>query len=143
MRQNDSLVLRRLLMPLGRCGDKRDRDIPSNPIVVRLLLSQTMPLPSTNQLRLNTYKGLTMSETRRLPSMAGIRKLRSMSDQKSRARPSVVSAATFFVLVVFFQGVFELIFGDPIDARFLLQAVLAAAIITALNVLFERRRKRP
>ena len=41
-------------MPLGRCGDKRDRDIPSNPIVVRLLLSQTMPLPSTDQLRLNT-----------------------------------------------------------------------------------------
>ena len=32
----------------------RDRDIPSNPIVVRLLLSQTMPLPSTDQLRLNT-----------------------------------------------------------------------------------------
>ena len=91
--------------------------------------------------RLKT-KGLMMSETRRLPSMAGIRKLRSMSDQKSRARPSVVSAATFFVLVVFFQGVFELIFGDPIDARFLLQAVLVSAIITALNVLFERRRKR-
>ena len=91
--------------------------------------------------RLKT-KGLMMSETRRLPSRAGIRKLRSMSDEKTRARPSVVSAATFFVLVVFFQGVFELIFGDPIDARFLLQAVLVSAIITALNVLFQRWGKR-
>jgi hypothetical protein len=45
-------------------------------------------------------------------------------------------------LVVFFQWVFELIFGDPIDARFLLQAVLVSAIITALNVLFERWRNR-
>ena len=35
----------------------RDRDIPSNPIVVRLLLSQTMPLPSTDQLHLNTSAG--------------------------------------------------------------------------------------
>jgi|694.fasta_scaffold53141_6 membrane protein YdbS with pleckstrin-like domain len=68
-----------------------------------------------------------------------------MSDKESRLQSSVASAAIFFLLVVFFQLVFELIFGDPIDARFLLQAVLASAIITALNVIFEqwRFRRRP
>lgn len=87
-------------------------------------------------------EGLTMSETHRLPSMAGIRRLRGMSDQKGRARSSVASTTIFFILVVFFQWVLELIFGDPIDARFLLQAVLVSAIITALNVLFQRWGKR-
>ena len=74
--------------------------------------------------------------------MAGINKLRHMSDEEGRVRSSVASTAVFFILVVFFQLAFELIFGDPIDARFLLQAALVSAIITALNVFFERWRKR-
>jgi hypothetical protein len=65
-----------------------------------------------------------------------------MSEEKVGLRSSVASATIFFLLVVFFQVVFELIFGDAIDARFLLQAVLASAIITALNVMFEQWRIR-
>lgn len=46
------------------------------------------------------------------------------------------------MLVVIFQLVFEWIFGDAIDVRYLLQAVLASAIMTVLFVVFDRWRKR-
>ena len=65
-----------------------------------------------------------------------------MTDNPIRIRSSLASAALLFVLVVFFQLALELIFGDAIDARFLFQAVLTAAILTVLFGLFERWRKR-
>jgi hypothetical protein len=65
-----------------------------------------------------------------------------MADNRIRIRSSLASAAILFILVVFFQLVLELIFGDAIDARFLFQAVLTSAIMTVLFLLFERWRKR-
>lgn len=65
-----------------------------------------------------------------------------MSDNKSRTGSSIAFAAIFFILVVFFQLVFEWFFGDPIDARYLFQAVLTSAIMTVLFMLFDRWRRR-
>lgn len=68
-------------------------------------------------------------------------RLLPMTTTPSRMRP-LAAAVVFFLLVVFFQLLFEWIFGDTIDARYLLQAVLTSAIMTALFTLFTRRRTR-
>jgi hypothetical protein len=65
-----------------------------------------------------------------------------MSNNTPHSGTSVASVALFFMLVVIFQLVFEWIFGDAIDVRYLLQAVLASAIMTVLFVVFDRWRKR-
>ncbi|MCX6392217.1 MAG: hypothetical protein NTX95_06960 [Actinobacteria bacterium] len=64
-----------------------------------------------------------------------------MATTPSRMRP-LAAAVLFFLLVVFFQLLFEWIFGDTIDARYLFQAVLTSVIMTALFTLFTRRRAR-
>lgn len=55
---------------------------------------------------------------------------------------SVASAALFFAVVVLFQLLFEWIFGDAIDTRYLVQTAITAAIMTVLFTLFTRRRSR-
>jgi hypothetical protein len=54
----------------------------------------------------------------------------------------VAAAVLFFAVVVVFQLLFEWIFGDPIDTRYLVQVAITAAIVTVLFTLFTRRRLR-
>jgi hypothetical protein len=71
-----------------------------------------------------------------------VNRLLCISDNKRHTGSSIAFAAIFFILVVFFQLVFEWFFGDPIDARYLFQAVLTSAIMTVLFMLFDRWRRR-
>lgn len=54
----------------------------------------------------------------------------------------LAAAVLFFLLVVFFQLLFEWIFGDAIDARYLVQVAIASVIMTLLFTVFTRRRLR-
>jgi|688.fasta_scaffold97365_3 hypothetical protein len=64
-----------------------------------------------------------------------------MADTQSPAR-QVASAVIFFVIVALFQLLFEWIFGDAIDARYLVQVAIASVIMTLLFTVFTRRRLR-
>ena len=64
-----------------------------------------------------------------------------MATGPSRLRP-LAAAVVFFLLVTFFQLLFEWVFGHKMDARCLFQVVLASAIMTALFTLFTWRRTR-
>jgi hypothetical protein len=59
-----------------------------------------------------------------------------MADNKSRGWLQFASAVVFFILVVLIQLLLEWIFGDPIDAAFIRQAVITSVIMTALFALF-------
>lgn len=58
-----------------------------------------------------------------------------MATTSSRIR-LLAGAVVFFLLVVFFQLVFQWIFVSAIDARYLFQVVLTSAIMTTLFTLF-------
>jgi len=47
-----------------------------------------------------------------------------------------------FVAIMFFQLVFELIFGDAVTAGWVSRTVITSAIVTVLFMLFDRWRRR-
>ncbi|MSV40565.1 MAG: hypothetical protein F2686_03935 [Actinobacteria bacterium] len=47
-----------------------------------------------------------------------------------------------FVAIMFFQLVFELIFGDAVTAGWVSRTVITSAIVTVLFILFDRWRRR-
>jgi dolichyl-phosphate-mannose--protein O-mannosyl transferase len=47
-----------------------------------------------------------------------------------------------FIAIMFFQLVFELIFGDAVTAGWVSRTVITSAIVTVLFMLFDRWRRR-
>lgn len=67
-----------------------------------------------------------------------VNRLLCISDNKRHTGSPTAFAAISFLVVVCFQLVFEWLFGDPIDARYLFQAVLTSEIMTVLLMLLDR-----